>query len=85
MPTSLPEPDYLNEDLVREVTKTGYLHFKRGTAFVLSSVFHGQHVGLTEIENHLWRIRFMNYELGYYDEVNKIFKPNEYLNLLPMS
>lgn len=85
MPTILPEPNYQNEDIVREVTKSGHIHFKRRTAFILSSVFFGQQVGLTEVDNNLWRIRFMNYELGIYDEVNKMFKPNEYLNLLPMS
>ncbi|MCM0606581.1 MAG: transposase [Xanthomonadaceae bacterium] len=85
MPATLPEPDYKAEDLIREPTNYGQVHLQRGKMFTLNSVFTGQPIALTEVEEKLWRIRFMNYEIGFFDEAAEMFKPNTYLTLLPMS
>lgn len=85
MPAILPEPDYQNEDLIREPTNCGQIHLQRGKMFTLSKVFFGHPVALTEVEERLWRIRFMKYEIGYFDEAAGMFRPNTYLTLLPMS
>ncbi len=50
-------------------------------AFTLGSAFIDHPVALTEIEDKIWRVRFMNYELGLVDEETGIFKPNEQLTL----
>jgi len=33
-------------------------------------VFAGQKVGIKEVEDKIWLVTFMNYELGYFDEDN---------------
>jgi putative transposase len=54
----------------------------------LSTVFAGQAVGLKEVNDRIWLVSFMDYDLGYFDEVSCKFEP---LNnpfgpkLLPMS
>ncbi|MBL6989487.1 MAG: hypothetical protein ISR65_06900 [Bacteriovoracaceae bacterium] len=35
--------------------------------FFLSSVFGGQPIGLNEVDDDLWLVSFMDYDLGYYD------------------
>jgi transposase InsO family protein len=85
MPPVLPDPNYEREDLVRLVTNYGQVHLRKGQVFTLGSAFIDQPVALTEIDDKIWRVRFMNYELGLVDEATKKFKPNQYLNLLPMS
>ena len=34
----------------------------------LSSVFAGQRIGIKEVEDKIWLVTFMNYDLGYFDE-----------------
>jgi hypothetical protein len=85
MPRVLPEPNYEREDLVRMVTNYGRVQLRQGQAFTLGSAFIDHPVALTEIEDKVWRVRFMNYELGLVDEETGIFSPNEELTLLPMS
>jgi transposase InsO family protein len=85
MPQELPEPDYKNEDLVRYVSNFGIVNLRKGKGFHLSSAFVDQPVALTEVEDHLWRVKFMNYELGFVDELTRKFKPNMHLTLSPMS
>jgi transposase InsO family protein len=85
MPTELPEPSYQNEDLVRYVTNYGQVALRKGRHFTLSSAFIDQPVALTEVDENLWRVKFMNYELGFVDETTGKFKPNEHLTLSPMS
>ncbi|MGZ3722605.1 MAG: integrase core domain-containing protein [Bdellovibrionales bacterium] len=85
MPSSPPEPNYKNEDLIRVVTTNGSVNLRTGRGFQLSYAFVDQPIALTEVEEKLWRVKFMNYELGFVDETTEKFKPNEYLNLSPMS
>ena len=84
MPVHLPEPDYAKEDLVRVVTQYGRVTLRKGKDFILSNVFINQPIALTEIDNQLWSVKFMNYELGTVDEVTQKFKPNDYLTMSPM-
>lgn len=85
MPRTLPEPNYQNEDLVRIAATNGQVGLRKGKSFTLSAAFVDQPLGLTEIEDRLWRVKFMNYELGFVDETTGKFKPNTHLTLSPMS
>lgn len=84
MPETLPIPAYENEDLIRFVASNGYVNIQKGKKFQLGYAFADQPVAITEVEDNLWRVRFMDYELGLADEVTGKFTPNKFLNLLPM-
>ncbi len=53
-----------------------------------SQVFAGQQVGVKEIEDNIWLVTFMDYDLGYFDLESKKVEPRENpfgSGLLPMS
>ena len=62
----LPEVDYPFHDRIITVTYCGRLCFKR-KKINLSTVFAGQNVGIKEIEDNIWLVSFMDYDLGYFD------------------
>lgn len=83
-----PEPpEYPAHDRTLKVTRCGRICMER-RKINLSSVFAGQHVGVTEVDDGVWLVSFMNYDLGFFDrELNKVepvgnnpFAPN----VLPM-
>ncbi len=45
--------------------------FIRGKKVNLSHVFAGQDVGVKEINDGIWLVSFMEYDLGYFDDENK--------------
>ena len=54
----------------------------------LSQVFAGQAVGIKEVNDAIWLVTFMDYDLGYFDEESKRFEPllNPFgAKVLPMS
>ena len=53
----------------------------------LSTVFAGQAVGIKEVEEGIWPVSFMDYDLGYFDLEEKTLQPldNPFgLKVLPM-
>ena len=42
-------------------------HWPHGRAVIISTVFEGQKLGLREVENDVWLVSFMHYDLGYID------------------
>ena len=44
----------------------------------LSQAFAGQDVGLTEVQDGIWLVSFMKYDLGYFDETSRRFEPLPY-------
>src|SRR3990167_7619683 len=50
----------------------------RGKKVNLSHVFSGQDVGVKEVEDRIWLVSFMDYDLGYFDEDSKNLEPLEY-------
>lgn len=40
----------------------------KGKKINLSDVFAGQKVGIKEVNDQIWLVSFMNYDLGYFDE-----------------
>ena len=55
----------------------------------LSRVFAGQYVGVSEVDNDIWLVSFMDYDLGFFDkEVNRVEPAGENPfapKVLPMS
>jgi hypothetical protein len=43
----------------------------------LSTVFAGQAIGIKEVEEGIWLVSFMNYDLGYFDLEEKTLLPLE--------
>lgn len=55
-----------------------------------SVVFAGQLVGICEVDNHVWLVSFMEYDLGYFDkEQDRVepgpnpFAPDKVLTMCP--
>ena len=62
----LIEPEYPFHDRTITVTHCGRICIgKRKISF--SHVFAGQHVGIREIEEKIWLVSFMHYDLGFFD------------------
>src|ERR1035438_260699 len=83
----LPELDYPFHDKTIHVTCCGRicLHRKK---INLSTVFAGQAVGIKEVEDGIWLVSFMNYDLGYVDLEERTLQPLDNPfgpKLLPMS
>ena len=72
----LTELDYPFHDKTIHVTSCGRicLHRKK---INLSLVFAGQAVGIKEVEEGIWLVSFMNYDLGYFDLEEKTLQPLE--------
>ena len=73
-PTKLEDPNYPTHDFVRRVGNDGHAHFKgRAHHLYISSALRGQVVGLREEEEQLWRVNFMDLDIGFYDERTRRF------------
>ncbi len=70
----LAELDYPFHDKTIHVTNCGRicLHRKK---INLSTVFAGQAVGIKEVEEGIWLVSFMEYDLGYIDLEEKTLQP----------
>lgn len=83
----LQELAYPFHDHTIAVTRCGRICFK-GRKVNLSQVFAGQSVGVTQVEDHLWLVTFMQYDLGYFDDETCRLEPIENPfgpKVLPMS
>jgi len=72
----IPEPDYPFHDRTVLVTSCGRicLHRKK---INLSKSLAGQAVGIREVENGIWLVSFMHYDLGYIDLEERTLQPLE--------
>lgn len=72
----IPEPHYPFHDRTIVVTSCGRicLHRKK---INLSKSLAGQAVGVREVENGIWLVSFMRYDLGYVDLEEKTLQPLE--------
>lgn len=83
----LPDIDYPFHDKTAVVTQCGRICFE-GRKINLSVVFGGQKVGIKEVEDNIWLVSFMQYDLGYFDEQTCRLEPlaNPFgAKVLPMS
>lgn len=83
----LPPVEYPLHDRIITVTTCGRICIKNKKVN-LSQVFAGQNVGVTEVEDKIWLVSFMNYDIGYFDEDSCRVEPlkNPFAEkVLPMS
>ena len=83
----LPPVEYPLHDRTIVITSCGRICLGK-TKVHFSQVFAGQQVGVKEIEDGIWLLSFMNYDLGYFDLESKKVEPLENpfgSGLLPMS
>lgn len=83
----LPEVDYPFHDMTITVTRCGRICLNR-KKINFSIVFGGQNVGIKEVDDKIWLVSFMEYDLGYFDEQTCKLEPLENPfgpKVLPMS
>lgn len=80
-------PEYPYHDRTIKITKCGRICI--GTRKInLSTVFAGQYVGIREVDDKIWLVSFMDYDIGFFDEDSNKIDPAEnpfMAKLLPMS
>ena len=83
----LAELEYPQHDWTAMITNCGRICYQNRKINV-SQVFAGQKVGVKQVDEHIWLVTFMHYDLGYFDDetcrlepIDNPFDPK----LLPMS
>jgi putative transposase len=74
-PSSLPDPDYPLHEITCYVNRSGKVYVPGNGDFNLSTILSGELVGLRQEEEKLWRVTFVNFDLGFYDAAEGIFEP----------
>jgi transposase InsO family protein len=74
--SGIPDPYYPFHDKTIVVTNCGRLCLYR-KKINLSTSLAGQAVGIKEVDDGIWLVSFMNYDLGYIDLEEKILQPLE--------
>ena len=59
----------------RDGRKGGSVCFRDGKSFIISSALADQTIGFEEEEDGLWRINFMDLDLGFLDDQTMKFTP----------
>jgi len=83
----LPEVEYPLHERTLTVTECGRICMDR-RKINFSRVFAGQKVGVTQVDDKIWMVSFMGYDLGYFDEETNRVEPGENpfgAKVLPMS
>lgn len=78
---------YPFHDKTIQVTQCGRI-CEKNWKVSLSRAFAGQQVGIKEVEDGIWVVSFLDYDLGYFDEAGKRVEPVEdpfQIKVLPMS
>ena len=63
----LPELEYPVHEKTTTVTRCGRICMD-GRKINFSKVFAEQDVGVTQVDDNLWKVTFMNYDIGYFDD-----------------
>jgi putative transposase len=74
-PGQLEELEYKGYDGIRRVSTNGTVSSGKNRTVFITEALSGQNVGLTQLDDGLWGLTFMEYELGYYDERSFKFTP----------
>jgi putative transposase len=72
----LPDIDYPFHDKTIVVTRCGRICLGR-KKINFSQVFAGQAVGIKEVQDDIWLVSFMDYDLGYFDLETRVLEPPE--------
>ena len=70
----LQDGHYPFHDKTITVTSCGRIGLTR-KKINLSQVFSSQNVGIKEVNDGIWLVSFMDYDLGYFDEENQELEP----------
>lgn len=70
------EPDYPFHDRTVRVTRCGRICIGK-RKINLSQVFAGQILGLKEVDDQIWLVSFLNYDLGFFDKKEDRVEPAE--------
>ena len=85
--TGLSELAYPLHDHIVTVAKYGRVCFDRGK-INLSTVFAGQNVGVKQVDERIWLVSFMHYDLKFFDDETCRLEPTDnpfQAKVLPMS
>jgi transposase InsO family protein len=76
-PAELTSPIYPLHDFVKTTTEEGRIRLKKlkNFDFYLGKAFAGQQIGFREEESGIWVVTFMDYDLGFYSQIEKKFEP----------
>jgi transposase InsO family protein len=77
-PEILDEFNYTGSDLIRRISGCGTISISRGGSsrkIFISEVFANQEVGIKKIEEGVWSVRFMDFNLGYFSDDSHLFSP----------
>jgi len=84
-----PEPEYPFHDRTVRVTRCGRICIGK-RKINLSTVFAGQTVGIREVEDQIWLVSFLDYDLGFFDKdegrvepAPNPFAPDKVLTMCP--
>jgi putative transposase len=84
-----PDPHYPFHDRTVRVTRCGRICFGR-RKINLSNVFSGQLVGVREVDDQVWQVSFLDYDLGFFDrDEDRVepgpnpFTPDKVLTMCP--
>ena len=83
----LPEVEYPTHERTLTVTQCGRICMDR-RKINFSQVFAGQRVGIRQVDDKIWLVSFMDYDLGYFDEESNRVEPGDNPfgpKVLPMS
>ena len=72
----LPDVDYPLHDKTIVVTHCGRICLGN-KKINFSQVFAGQAVGIKEVQDGIWLVSFMDYDLGYFDLETRVLEPLE--------
>ena len=81
------EPEYPNHDKMVKITQCGRICISSRKINV-TTILAGQNVGIREVDDNIWLVTFMHYDLGFCDENEGRIEPagNPFIpKLLPMS
>lgn len=74
-PDHLPEIDYSGVDRIAVVSSCGSISVGNRKRIFISEALRNQPLGLTELDGGVWRINFMDHEIGFYDDEIYHFSP----------
>jgi len=83
----LPDVEYPLHDKTVTVSRCGRICLE-GRKINFSRVFAGQDVGIRQVDDKIWLVSFMHYDLGYFDEEAARVEPGKNpfgVKVLPMS
>jgi len=68
--------EYPEHDLTLRVSRCGGIRFKNRLRVYIGLPFMGENLGVREVDDGIWQVHFMHYEMGYFDFEDLKLKPS---------